>query len=98
VTRATIAVLMLLSGCAMPSQAARTLDTRPALALSGAPAGSQLLVDGVEAGAATDYDGRPRVLRLEPGTHDVAIRDASGRIVWQQKVFLESELKTIEVH
>jgi hypothetical protein len=96
--RATLTVILLLSACAMPSQAARTRDTRPALAVSGAPAGSQLVVDGLEVGSAAMYDGRPNVLRLEPGTHDVAVRGATGGVILQQKVFLESELKTIEVH
>jgi hypothetical protein len=96
--RGVLAILLLLAACAMPSQAARTRDTRPALAVTGAPAGSQLIVDGLEVGAAATYDGRTNVLRLEPGTHEIAVRDASGKVILQQKVFLESELKTVEVH
>ena len=96
--RVILAILLALSACAMPAQATRTRDTRPALAISGAPAGSQLLVDGLEVGEAGFYDGRLNVLRLEPGTHEIAVRDQSGKVILQQKVFLESELKTIEVH
>ena len=87
-----------LAACAGPTTTVRTVDTRPAIAVAGAPAGTLLLVDGVAAGEAAAYDGNPNVLRLEPGTHLVEIRDREGRVLYSQRVFLESELKTIQVH
>ena len=36
--------------------------------------------------------------RIEPGTHDVEIRDSSGAVLFSQRVFVESELKTVVVH
>jgi hypothetical protein len=90
--------LWLLAACAMPQTVVRTTDTRPSLAIEGAPSGSILVVDGNVVGDATVVDGQPNTLRVEPGTHEVEIRDAGGRVIYRQRVFVESELKTIQVH
>jgi uncharacterized lipoprotein YajG len=95
---ALVTAVLLLGSCAMPSTTVRTGATRPSLAVAGAPSGSFLYVDGQTAGSAAAYNGHPNVLLVEPGTHDVEIRDGSGRVVYQQRVFVESEMKTIEVH
>ncbi len=87
-----------LAGCAYPETQTRTTDTRPSLAIRGAPAGSQLYVDGNAMGDPNVYDGQPNLLRVEPGTHLLEVRDAAGRTFFQQKVFVESETKTVEVH
>jgi hypothetical protein len=94
---AAAAVVTLIAACAGPTTVVRTVDTRPALALSGAPGGTVLYVDGIAIGDPADYDGRPNILRVEPGTHDVELRDGA-RVVFSQRVFVESELKTVEVH
>ena len=86
------------AACAHPTTVTRSLDTRPAVAIAGAPPGATLFVDGLDMGSAAAYDGRPAVLRLEPGTHEVVVRDPAGNVITRQKVFLESELKTIQVH
>jgi len=86
------------AACAMPSTTTRTTDSRPSLAIEGAPRGSQLFLDGNPMGDAGDYDGHPAVLRVEPGTHVVDVRDATGNVVFSQTVFVESETKTIQVH
>jgi hypothetical protein len=96
--RLALAAALALAACAGPTTTVRTVDTRPAIAVAGAPGGSLLLVDGVAAGEAAAYDGNPNVLRLEPGTHLVEIRDREGRVLFAQRVFVESELKTIQVH
>jgi hypothetical protein len=88
----------LLAACAMPQTVVRTPDTRPSIAIAGAPAGSVLVVDGKPVGDATVVDGLPNALLVEPGTHDVEIRDAAGNVIYRQRVFVESELKTIQVH
>jgi hypothetical protein len=89
---------VLFVACAMPSTTVRTLDSRPSLAIAGAPPGSQLFVDGNAMGRAAAYDGQPQVLVVEPGTHLVDVRDTAGRVLFQQTVFVESETKTIQVH
>ncbi len=81
----------------MPSTTVRTTDSRPSLAVEGAPGGSQLFVDGNPVGDAGAYDGQPAVLLVEPGTHVVDVRDTSGKVLFRQTVFIESETKTIQV-
>jgi hypothetical protein len=93
-----LALALALAGCVGPTTTVRTVDTRPAIALVGAPGGTVLYVDGVAVGRASDYDGNPNVLRVEPGTHEIDVRDGAGRSVFNQRVFVESELKTIQVH
>ena len=88
----------MVAACANPATTVRTPDSRPGLAVEGAPAGSQLFVDGNAMGDANAYNGQPSVLRVEPGTHVVDVRDGSGRVLFQQRVFVESETKTVQVH
>jgi hypothetical protein len=89
---------VLLAGCPMPQTVVRTPDTRPSIAVAGAPAGSMLFVDGQLVGDAPAYSGQPNVLLVEPGTHDIEVRDRAGNVLFRQKVFVESELKTVQVH
>lgn len=86
-----------LAACVGPTTVVRTVDTRPAIAISGAPWGTVLYVDGAAVGDPRDYDGRPNILRVEPGTHHIEIRNG-GAVIFSQRVFVESELKTVEVH
>jgi hypothetical protein len=86
------------AACAGPTTVVRTVDTRPALAFSGAPGGTILYVDGNALGDPRRWDGRPDILRVEAGTHAIEIRDGSGAVVFSQRVFVESELKTVKVH
>jgi hypothetical protein len=83
--------------CAGPTTTVRSVDTRPAIAVVGAPAGTVLFVDGLAVGDPARFNGNPNILRLEPGTHDVEIR-GGDRVIFSQRVFVESELKTIKVH
>lgn len=94
---ALIAILGFM-GCSMPSTVVKTTDTRPGIAIEGAPKGSLLLIDGMQAGEAEKFDGAPNVLRVEPGTHRIVIKGTGGETLFDQKVFVESELKTIKVH
>jgi hypothetical protein len=93
-----LALALAAAGCVGPTTTVRTVDTRPAIAIAGAPSGSVLYVDGAAVGDPASYDGQPNVLRVEPGTHEIEIRDRSGRSLFKQRVFVESELKTVQVH
>jgi hypothetical protein len=95
---AALAAALALAACSGPSTVVRTVDTRPAIALQGAPPGTILYLDGAAVGEGSAFDGQPNVLRLEPGTHEVELRDRAGAVVFSQRVFVESELKTIKVH
>lgn len=93
-----IFLMVFLAACSMPSTVVKTPDTRPSLAFEGAPEGAVLFLDGVRAGLANQYDGQPNILLVEPGTHLVTIKGADGAVLLEQKVFVESELKTLKVH
>jgi hypothetical protein len=93
-----VPLTLALAACSAPSTTVRTLDTRPAIAILDAAPGAILVLDGRVVGPAADYTGSPDVLRLEPGTHEVEIRDPSGATTFRQTIFVESEIKTIRVH
>ena len=93
-----IFLMVFLAACSMPSTVVKTPDTRPGIAFEGAPEGAVLFLDGIRTGLASQYDGQPNILRVEPGTHLVTVKGADGAILLEQKVFVESELKTLKVH
>ncbi len=94
---AAAAALAAALACAGPTTVVRTVDTRPAIAVVGAPYGAVLFLDGAPMGDPAAYDGNPGVLRVEAGTHVVELR-VDGRTTFTQRVFVESELKTVKVH
>jgi hypothetical protein len=89
-------------GCAMPTTTVRTIDDRPTIAIKGAPEGAMLFIDGLNMGLANQYagenarSGQPTALTVEPGTHMVSIT-LNGATIYEQKVFVDSSLKTITV-
>lgn len=87
-----------IAACTMPSTTVRTTDTRPSLAFEGAPEGSTAYVDGLPVGEAERYDGQPEVLLVEPGTHVVTIKARDGSVLFERKVYVESEIKTLKVY
>jgi hypothetical protein len=46
----------------------------PRVIVTGVPAGSLLLVDGVQSGGAQEAGNRTRVLEVAPGTHTVEVK------------------------
>jgi hypothetical protein len=90
--------LLLAAACVGPQTTVTTPDTRPALAFQGAPSGAVLFVDGRQIGDPRAFDGQPQLLVVEPGTHTVVILGADGAVLLEQKVYLESEHKTLVVH
>ena len=95
-TLCTAVLLMLFVGCSMPATTVKTVDTRPSISVTGAPQDAALLVDGLDMGIASQYDGHPKILLIEPGTHKIEIRK-DGALIYQQVIFVESELKNIVV-
>ena len=88
-------VVAALCGC-MPSTTVRTVDTRPTLAFKGAPEGAVLIIDGLNMGAVGQYDGDPKTLAVEPGTHTIRVMSGST-VLFEQRVFVEDSLKTISI-
>ena len=82
-----VPLLFLLGGCVYPYKQVQTLDNRPGLYIVGASHNALLYVDGSEIGLATNYNGNPNVLLLEPGTHRIEIHQGSD-VVYSSDVFL----------
>ena len=80
----------------MPVTTVNTIDDRPALAFKGAPDGALVFIDGLNMGLAQEYNGDPKILLVQPGTHTLRIV-SEGSVVFEQRVFVESSLKTISV-
>lgn len=93
-----LALCLALTACNIhnPYTTVRSLDERPGISLSGAPAGAVLFVDGLDMGPAKAYSGH-KALRLEPGSHLIELRQG-GTVLFSQRVFIESGLKEIRVH
>lgn len=92
------ALALTMAACASPTTTVRTSDTRPGLAFEGAPKGASVFVDGLPMGDAERYDGQPGILVVEPGTHTVTVKAADGAILFNRKVYVESEIKTLKVN
>ena len=85
-------------GCnTYPVTKTSTVDSRPTLSFVGAPVGGILFIDNLEIGPVADYNGSPKVLAVEPGTHEVSVME-NNKVVFQQTVFVESENKVISIH
>lgn len=89
-------MLFIVAACTMPSTTVRSVDGRPSISIAGAPADAVLLVDGLQVGAASLYNGEPNVLVVEPGTHRIEVRQG-GLSLYDQRVFVDSEHKRIVV-
>lgn len=74
-------------GCATPTSMVHTVDDRPGLGIVGASPTSRLLINGLDMGLASDYDGEKAVLRLESGTHQIVVLD-ENRVYYDEKVYL----------
>ena len=85
-----IIALAALAGCSYPSSRTEISDERPSIALSGAPKGSVVIVDGLEMGPATKFDGRNNVLRLEPGNHVIRIL-LGNEVLLTERIFLSGQ-------
>jgi len=85
-------------GCnTYPVTKVSTVDSRPTLSFTGASADSILLVDNINMGLTAQYNGNPRVLIVQPGTHEVTVME-NNKTIFQQTVFVESENKVISIH
>ena len=83
-------------GCTYPEPAkVEQKAARPAIGIQGAPQNAVLYVDGLKMGFATIYDGKKKVLLLEPGTHQVEIKSSDGKLLYSETVFLSSSTTKI---
>lgn len=89
-------IMILFSGCSYPRTNVDAVDSRPTLCFKNAPADAIVLVDGLSMGQASAYNGKPKVLTVLPGTHEVEVVLGTTVLV-KQTIFVQSENKTIVV-
>jgi hypothetical protein len=88
----------LLTACALPETAVKTGSPRPAIYIKGAPEGAQLFVDGLAMGTASEFNGAPKILVVEEGTHAVELRHGNA-VLHAEKVFVSNgESRAISVN
>lgn len=85
-----------LAACSMPTTTVRSVDTRPGLIIANAPEGATVLVDGISVGAASEYNGEPNHLLVDPGTHRITVRQGNA-VIYDQQIFVDTEIKRISV-
>lgn len=90
-------LFFLICGCSMPVTSVRSVDSRPSIIVKGTSLEAELLVDGLNVGKAATYNGKPQALIVQAGTHKISIVE-NGRVIYEQTIFVESEVKTITVH
>jgi hypothetical protein len=91
------AAMLVLTGCALPQTTVKSGSSQPGLIVKGAPAGSTLFVDGLAIGPAAQFDGKPKVLAVLEGVHQVEIRQGAT-VIFSEKTFSSSgETHTVTV-
>ena len=88
---------LMLAGCVTPQTTVHTGATRPGLTVIGAPAGSQLYVDGLAMGQATQFDGHPGVLAVLEGPHLVEVRAGSSTLASERIFVAAGETHAVHV-
>ncbi|AGW94262.1 MULTISPECIES: hypothetical protein [Cupriavidus] len=84
-------------GCALPNTTVQSGQGRPTLRVVGAPPQSVLMVDGIQVGQASAFDGVQSVLKIEEGPHEVEVRQG-GRALLTRSIFASGgESVSIEV-
>jgi hypothetical protein len=83
----TLGLSLGIAACSYPVEQVRTTDERPGLLVQGAPQGATILVDGLAAGSANGAGGGPQVIRIEPGTHSIAV-SANGQTLLNERIFV----------
>ena len=84
-----VTLLLALSGCVLPQTTVRTGSSGPSITVKGAPVGAVLYVDGLAMGAAQQFDGKPNILAVLEGAHQVEIRQGAN-VIFSEKVFVSS--------
>ena len=92
-------VCSLAAACSVKYPTTRTdvVDERPQLVIVNAAEGAVLLVNDVDVGLASKYDGKPGTLRVPNGINTVEVL-VGGQSVHKEKVFLtDGVIRTITV-
>ena len=90
-------LLLLTAGCALPQTSIKTGSSRPSIQIKGAPADATLLIDGIEMGNASQFDGNPKILLVEEGVHSVEIRRSNQVLHAEKAAVSNGETRTVTV-
>ena len=83
-----LVVLAFLSACSWFSSMSTHLPYPTEIVVTGAPAGSAVFVDGVQAAQATALNDRPQVLNVAAGAHKVEIHMGDS-VVYREDTYVE---------
>ena len=89
--------LALVAGCTLPQTTVKSGASPPGLVVKGAPAGATLYVDGIVIGPAAQYDGKPNVLVVLDGVHQIEIRQGTTVIYHEKALVSSGETHTVTV-
>jgi hypothetical protein len=76
-----------LSACAYPTGSVQQGEAPSAVYVVAAAEGTEIYIDGVRRGLASDYDGKKKVLRVTPGRHVVELR-TGAEVLLKKTVFV----------
>jgi hypothetical protein len=86
-----------LSGCFWHgSRKPPPLPDPPQIIVTGAPAGSTVLVDGVQIGQATSSSRQPQTFEVAAGAHKVEIQ-SGGHVVYREDTYVRSGERSVVV-
>ncbi len=91
-----VAILLTTTGCPYnPISQVHQTEERPGILVQGAPYDSVLVVDGLYAGPVLGSDGRPQVIRIEPGTHDLLVAQGGHPLLFERAFVSGTGVKTL---
>jgi hypothetical protein len=88
--------LACLSGCSWFHARSPAPDPSE-LIVTGAPTGSILFLDGVQAGQETEASNRPQMLEVAPGTHTLEVRMADTVAYRESTYVAQGEKRVVTV-
>jgi hypothetical protein len=86
--------LVCISGCSWFQARKSPAPNPPELIVTGAPTGSVLFIDGVQAGAPTESNKRTHDLVVTAGTHTVEVR-MGNNTVYRENAYVEPGHKRV---
>lgn len=86
----------ILVGCFASVSHVQIKDQRPKLIFKNVPENSILYLDEENVGDPSIFDGKPKVLVVSPGIHNIVIT-SEGRAIYKSEVFVQDETKVIYI-
>jgi hypothetical protein len=87
--RSLLIALLCLSGCSWFHSRTPPESPPTQLLVNGAPSGSVLVVDGMQAGPATDGTNRAQQVDVAPGAHVLEVKTGDS-VVYRENTYVEA--------